>query len=58
LAEDHDLKVSRETLRNWMQDAGLWLSAARQGMPSMPERGANNVVNFISPDFAGNAWAS
>ena len=26
LAEDHDLKVSRETLRKWMQDAGIWLS--------------------------------
>ena len=26
LAEDHGLKVSRETLRKWMQDAGIWLS--------------------------------
>jgi hypothetical protein len=26
LVEDHDLKVSRETLRKWMQDAGIWLS--------------------------------
>lgn len=26
LAEDHDVKVSRETLRKWMQDAGIWLS--------------------------------
>lgn len=26
LAEDHDLKVSCETLRKWMQDAGIWLS--------------------------------
>lgn len=26
LAEDHGLKVLRETLRKWMQDAGLWLS--------------------------------
>jgi len=25
-AEDHHLKVSRETLRKWMQDAGIWLS--------------------------------
>jgi hypothetical protein len=26
LEEDHGLKVSRETLRKWMQDAGMWLS--------------------------------
>jgi transposase len=26
LAEDHDLTVSRKTLRKWMQDAGIWLS--------------------------------
>jgi hypothetical protein len=26
LAERHGLTVSRETLRKWMQDAGLWLS--------------------------------
>jgi transposase len=26
LAENHGLKVSRETLRKWMQDAGIWLS--------------------------------
>src|SRR5258707_1194890 len=28
LAERHDLKVSRETLRNWMRQAGLWMSRA------------------------------
>ena len=26
LAERHDVKVSREMLRKWMQDAGIWLS--------------------------------
>jgi hypothetical protein len=26
LQEDHGLTVSRETLRQWMQDAGIWLS--------------------------------
>ena len=26
LAEEHGVKVSRETLRKWMQDAGIWLS--------------------------------
>ncbi len=35
LAEDHGLKVSRETLRKWMQDAGFWLSR-KQRLPSAP----------------------
>jgi len=26
LAQRHELKISRETLRSWMTDAGLWLS--------------------------------
>jgi len=26
LAEEHGLTVSRETLRKWMQDAGIWFS--------------------------------
>src|SRR5207249_4528947 len=26
LAEGHDLKVSRETLRSWMRQAGIWMS--------------------------------
>src|SRR6476659_10780064 len=28
LAERHDLKVSRETLRSWMRQAGIWMSRA------------------------------
>ena len=30
LADHHGFKVSRETLREWTQDAGLWFSNARQ----------------------------
>src|SRR3954470_7060525 len=26
LAEHHELKISRETLRGWLAEAGLWLS--------------------------------
>ena len=45
LAEDHDLKVSRETLRKWMQDAGIWLSAS-------------NAAHFINRVCAGNVLAN
>ena len=35
LAEQHGLTVSRETLRGWMIEAGLWLSAQqRRALPS------------------------
>jgi transposase len=30
LAERHDLKVSRETLRSWMRQAGIWISRAER----------------------------
>src|SRR6266849_5657831 len=30
LAERHDLKVSRETLRGWMRQAGIWMSRAER----------------------------
>jgi transposase len=30
LAQRHGLRVSRETLRKWMIDAGLWLSRKRR----------------------------
>jgi hypothetical protein len=30
LGERHDLKVSRETLRGWMRQAGIWLPRAER----------------------------
>src|SRR6478752_5597416 len=30
LAERHDLKVSRETQRSWMRQAGIWMSRAQR----------------------------
>ena len=45
LAERHDLKVSRETLRGWMREAGLWLSRA-------------SAASFISRGCAARPWAS
>src|SRR5256886_17613263 len=39
LAERHDLKVSRETLRSWMRQAGVWKSpAGPQAHPQPPPR--------------------
>src|SRR3979411_2523366 len=37
LGERHDVRVSRETLRGWMQRAGIWLSRAeRRRIPHRP----------------------
>jgi transposase len=32
LSEEHGLKVSRETLRKWMQEDGLWLSPKQRDL--------------------------
>ena len=50
LAEDHALKVSRETLRKWMQDAGCRMPVF--GCP------ASSGGPFISHDYAVSATAS
>jgi hypothetical protein len=37
LAEHHGFKVSRETLRKWMTDDGLWMSRKESVRPSVYE---------------------
>jgi transposase len=50
LEERHDLRVSRETLRTWMVQAGLWLPrAARRALRSAGLRTA--VPGSVSPDL-------
>ena len=44
LLERHSVDVSRETLRKWMTEAGLWLSRKQRR-------------TFISPDFVARATA-
>src|SRR6266550_1056272 len=34
LAERHDLRVSRETLRGWMRQAGIWLPVCTKNLKS------------------------
>ena len=34
LAEHHDLRVSRETLRSWMRQAGIWVSRVERKHPA------------------------
>ncbi len=37
LAEDHDFEVLRETLRKWMQDAGIWPSCKQRRALHQPQ---------------------
>ena len=56
LAEDHDLKVSRETLRKWMQDAGLWLSRKQRRKFHQPRLRRECLGELIQIDGSDHHW--
>jgi transposase len=56
LAEDHDLKVSRETLRKWMQDAGIWLSRKQRRTFHQPRLRRDCLGELIQIDGSDHRW--
>jgi hypothetical protein len=50
LAERHDLKVSRETLRGWMQQAGIWVSRAERKRIQEPRYRREHVGELVQID--------
>ena len=56
LAEDHDLKVSRETLRNWMQDSGIWLSRKQRRKFHQPRLRRECLGELIQIDGSDHHW--
>lgn len=46
LAERDGLRVSRETVRNWMVDAGLWLSRKQRRTFHQPRYGARPMASW------------
>ena len=56
LAEDHDLKVSRETLRKWMQDAGIWLSRKQRRTFHQPRLRRECLGELIQIDGSDHHW--
>lgn len=56
LAEDHDLKVSRETLRKWMQDAGLWLSRKQRRTFHQPRLRRECMGELVQIDGSDHRW--
>ena len=56
LAELHDLKVSAETLRKWMVEAGLWLSRKRRRTFHQPRLRRESLGELIQIDGSEHRW--
>jgi hypothetical protein len=56
LAEHHGLKVSRETLRGWMIDAGLWLSHRQRRRFHQPRRRREALGELVQIDGSEHRW--
>lgn len=56
LAEDHGLKISRETLRKWMQDAGIWLSRKQHRTFHQPRLRRECFGELIQIDGSDHHW--
>jgi Winged helix-turn helix len=56
LAEKHGLKVSRETLRGWMTDAGLWLSREQRRRFHQPRLRREALGELVQIDGSEHRW--
>src|SRR3954470_2242944 len=57
LAEGHGCRVSRETLRQWMMEDGLWLGRRRR-LPSVhqPRNRRERIGELVQIDGSTHAW--
>jgi hypothetical protein len=56
LAERHNLRVSRETLRNWMRHAGIWTSRAERLRFQQPRYRREHVGELVQIDGSDHRW--
>src|SRR4030088_11804 len=56
LAERHDLKVSRETLRSWMRQAGIWISHAERKRIQQPRHRREHIGDLVQIDGSEHRW--
>ena len=56
LDERHAFKVSRETLRKWMQDDGLWLSRKQRKTFHQPRLRRECYGELIQIDGSDHRW--
>src|ERR1700722_10209019 len=56
LLERHDLRVSRETLRTWMRQAGIWVSRAERKRIQQPRSRREHVGELVQIDGSEHRW--
>src|SRR3954447_7962585 len=56
LAEKHGVKVSRETMRGWMADAGLWLSREQRRRFHQPRLRREALGELVRIDGSEHRW--
>ncbi len=56
LAEHHSFQVSRETLRKWMQGAGIWLSRKQRRTFHQPRLRRECLGELIQIDGSDHRW--
>ena len=56
LAEHHGFKVSRETVRKWMQEDGIWLSRKQRRMFHQPRLRRECYGELIQIDGSDHRW--
>jgi transposase len=56
LAERHELKVSRETLRSWMRQAGIWMSRAERKRIQQPRHRREHIGELVQIDGSEHRW--
>ena len=57
LAEFHDIRLSRETLRHWMSEAGLWVPRkARRGRVHQPRHRRDCLGELVQIDGCEHPW--
>jgi hypothetical protein len=56
LAANHDLVVSRETLRKWMAEAGIWLSRKQRRTFHKPRLRRESYDELVQIDGSDHRW--
>jgi transposase len=56
LAERHDLRVSRETLRNWVRQAGIWVCRAERKRIQQPRHRREHIGELVQIDGSEHRW--
>lgn len=56
LGREHGLTVSRETLRQWMSEAGLWLSRKQRRGFHQPRRRRESLGELVQIDGSDHRW--